>query len=288
DVLKHFVLVLAIEHLKLKPQPFRVVDTHAGVGIYDLDGIEAGKTGEWQGGIGRLLGAELSPAATAIVAPYLAIVRRYVGERNEPAAATRRYPGSPLIARELLRSGDVLVANELHTEDRAGLEQTFFRDSQVKVLGLDGYLVAKSTLPPKERRGLVVIDPPFEVAGEFDRLHAAMMEVHRRFAGGIQLIWYPVKDAVAVECFKRQVAASPLPKTLFAELAIRSRTSGDGGLTASGVLVVNPPYTLPDRLAVALPELARVLSGGPTAGGRHDWGWLIEERLTTVSTINST
>lgn len=287
DVLKHLVLVLVVEHLKLKPQPFRVVDTHAGIGIYDLDGVEASKTGEWRGGIGRLIEAELSPAAAAVVAPYLDVVRRHLGDLHDPAAR-RRYPGSPAIVRDLLRAGDVLVANELHPDDRALLARAFIRDKQVKVLGLDGYTVAKSTLPPKERRGLIVVDPPFEVAGEFDRMLAAVSDVHRRFASGIQLLWYPVKDTVAVQRFKIRLAEAQIAETLFAELAVRAAAPGETGLAATGVVVVNPPYTLHERLAVAIPELSRVLAERAGDGARYELGWLVGESLTRVKTIKTT
>lgn len=154
DVLKHLVLTLAIEHLKLKPQPFRVVDTHAGIGLYDLAGFEAEKTGEWRAGIARLLAANLSPAARDVLAPYLAVVRPYLGDDLEAPGLVREYPGSPLVARDLMRPGDTLVLNELHPEDRAALEMLFRRDKQSKVLGLDGYTVLKSVLPP-DRKSVV-------------------------------------------------------------------------------------------------------------------------------------
>lgn len=283
DVLKHLVLTLAIEHLKLKPQPFRVVDTHAGVGLYDLAGVEAGKTGEWRAGIARLIAADLTPAARTVLAPYLAVVRRYLGDDLETPGVVREYPGSPRIARDLMRPGDVLVVNELHPLDRAALEALFRRDRLTKVLGLDGYTVLKSTLPPKERRGLVLVDPPFEEPGEFDRMLAGMEEAQRRFAGGTQILWYPVKDRDGVARFRDRIAAQGTAETLAAEIAVRGDGDAGAGLAATGVVVVNPPYTMHDKLAAALPELAAAMAD-PAAGGdirgtpRWRLDWLVREQ----------
>src|SRR3990170_5575144 len=150
DVLKHAVLALVIEHLKRKPAPFRVIDTHAGVGLYDLSGAEAATTGEWRDGIGRLFGAALAKPVAELLAPYFSVVRQ-----ENPSGRLERYPGSPLIARRLLRRGDRLIANELHPEDGDSLRRLFAGDPQTKVLALDGWVALKALLPPKERRGVV-------------------------------------------------------------------------------------------------------------------------------------
>lgn len=277
DVLKHLVLALVIEHLKLKPQPFRVVDTHAGIGLYDLAGVEAGKTGEWRAGIARLLAAELPPSVRAVLAPYLDVVRQFMPHADvDSAAAVLQYPGSPLIARTLMRADDALILNELHPEDRVALASLFRRDKATRVLGLDGYTVLKSTLPPKERRGLLLVDPPFEEPGEFERMLAAIREAHRRFAGGTQVHWYPVKDADAVRRFHRTVEREALAETLLVEIAVRASNASEPGLAAAGVLVVNPPYTLHAKLATALPEVAALLRQGDGAGHRLEW--LVAER----------
>ena len=168
DVLKHLVLALVIDYMRRKEAPFRVIDTHAGCGRYALGSIQAGKTGEWRGGIGRLLGPDskpLPPDVAKVMRPYLDAVRA-----ENPAPPLEVYPGSPLIARHLMREQDVLVANELHPEDHADLKSAIGRDRRVKLLALDGWVALKSLLPPKERRGVVLIDPPFEQEGEFDRL----------------------------------------------------------------------------------------------------------------------
>lgn len=264
DVLKHAVLALVIEHLKLKPAPFRVIDTHAGIGLYDLAGEQAGKTGEWREGIGRVLAADFSPEAAAALAPYLSVVRALNGG---DAKSLRRYPGSPLIARTLMRAGDALVLNELHPEDNVALKREFARDAQVKVLDLDGFTALKALLPPKERRGVALVDPAYEEPGELDRLVQGLQEASRRFAGGTLLLWYPIKDERAVGAFRREIAALGIAKVLAVELTIRG--GGDPTvLNGCGLIIVNPPFTLAGKRKALLPELARVLAQGKGAGFR--------------------
>ena len=197
DVLKHAVLALVIEHLKLKPAPFRVIDTHAGVGVYDLGAEEAQKTGEWREGIGRIVSADLPPDAAAALAPYLGVVRGLNAQIAREGTLTR-YPGSPLLARRLMREGDHLVVNELHPEDNIALRKLFGHDPQTKVLELDGWTALKSLLPPKERRGVVLVDPAYEQPGELERLVQGLKEAARRFATGTILLWYPIKDVTAI------------------------------------------------------------------------------------------
>ena len=189
DVVKHVVLSRIIEYLKRKDAPFRVIDTHAGIGLYDLSSDEAAKTGEWLDGIGRIAGKAFSPEATALLAPYLD-----AAGLNDGTGAIKSYPGSPLIARRLLRKQDRLFAIELHPEDAAELRQLFAGDIQTRVLELDGWLALGAQLPPKERRGLVLVDPPFEEPGEFDRMADALIKAHQRWPGGIYALWYPVKN----------------------------------------------------------------------------------------------
>jgi 23S rRNA (adenine2030-N6)-methyltransferase len=259
DVLKHAVLALVIEHLKLKPAPFRVIDTHAGIGLYDLTSEASLKTGEWQAGIGRVLDKELPADAAAILAPYLAVVR----EVNGPGPL-ERYPGSPLIARRLVRASDRLVVNELHPEDYAALEKLFARDAESKVLALDAWTALKSLLPPKERRGVVLVDPAFEQQGELERLVEGLGEAVRRFATGTFLLWYPIKDVKAVAAFRRKIAALALPKALAVELMIRGAEDAQR-LNGAGLIVVNTPYTLEARLKVLMPVLVRLLAQGEDA-----------------------
>ena len=261
DVMKHAVLALIITHLKAKPKPFRVIDTHAGIGVYDLSSEEAARTSEWRDGIARLAAAaktdqlgELAP----LLAPYLSVV-----DHLQDGDTLHRYPGSPALARALLRRDDRLIANELHAQDSTLLRRNLGRDSRIKVLSHDGWSVLKSTLPPKERRGVIVIDPPFEQPGEFDRMVRALGDAVRRFATGIYLLWYPLKDERAVARFKHDVAETGLPRLLAAELTIRAPGAGQTAgkvLFGSGLLIHNPPFGLHQSLTTLLPGLAGLLA----------------------------
>ena len=262
DVVKHATLTLVIEHMKLKPGPFRIIDTHAGIGDYDLASIEAQKTGEWREGIGRLLDAKLPPETGQILAPYLSVVRKL-----NPAGAVIRYPGSPRIARELMRSSDHLVVNELHPEDHKALARLFAHDPQVKVMSLDAWTAVKALLPPPERRGLVLIDPAFEQPGELDRLITALKEGIRRFAGGTYLLWYPIKEQRPVAAFRRKIADLGLSKATAYELTIRD-PQDETRLNGAGLIVINGPFTLAARMKVLLPELARILQQAKGGGFR--------------------
>lgn len=276
DVLKHAVLAAVISHLKRKPQPFRVIDTHAGAGLYDLAGDEAERTGEWREGIGRILADAAPPAdVAAVLAPYLDVVR---GENPDwqSGASLTRYPGSPLIARRLMRPGDKLVANEPHPEDGARLKALFARDASAKVLALDGWMALKSLLPPPERRGVVLIDPPFEQAGEFHRLTAALVEAHRRFATGTVILWFPVKDARRVTAFHREVETLGIPKLLASELYVRAPLS-EGTLAGTGLVVLNPPFTLEAALQTLLPYFTQKLGRAKSAG--HQLTWIAGESI---------
>jgi len=254
DVLKHAVLALVIEHLKLKPPPFRVIDTHSGIGLYDLASEAAVKTGEWRAGIGRVIDAELSADAAAAIAPYLAAVRDVNGK-----GPLKRYPGSPLIARRLMRASDRLVVNELHPEDHAELAKLFARDAETKVLELDGWTALKSLLPPKERRGVVLVDPAFEEEGELERLVEGLREATRRFATGTFVFWYPIKDPKVIAGFRRNIAGLGLPKVLAVELMVRAAEDTQR-LNGAGLVIVNPPYTLDAQLKALLPELVPLLA----------------------------
>jgi 23S rRNA (adenine2030-N6)-methyltransferase len=273
DVVKHAVLALVLEHMKRKETPFRVVDTHAGTGLYDLAGEEAQKTGEWQHGIGRILAAAPPGEIAAILAPYLDAVRA-----ENDGGPLVRYPGSPRVARRLMRPGDRLVVNEAHPEDAARLAALFANDRAVKVMTLDGWTALKALLPPKERRGVVLVDPPFEEPGEFKRLIDGLVAAHRRFATGTVILWYPIKDERLVRAFQRDAAALAIPKLLSAELLIRAPSSA-GELAGSGLLILNPPFTLEAQLAVLLPYLAATLARGKGAG--HRLAWLAGERVTS-------
>jgi len=253
DVVKHAVLCRLVDYLKQKDKAFRVIDTHAGIGRYDLASVEAGKTGEWQGGIGRLFEAGLDPKAAALLQPYLDAVRA-----ENPDGGLRRYPGSPLIVRHLLRDQDRLTAIELHPDDAVRLKGVFAGDFQVRVIELDGWLALGAHLPPKEKRGLVLIDPPFEEEGEFARLVEGLQKAHRRWPGGTYALWYPIKDRKAVAAFRAALREAGIPKLLDVGIEIRP-PSGGPSLDGSGLVVVNPPFTLEGELRLLLPALHKAL-----------------------------
>jgi len=269
DVLKHAVLALVTEHLKLKPGPFAVLDTHAGIGLYDLTSEAAKKTGEWRAGIGRLLGPDAVPIPAEvqpILAGYLDVVRA-----ENPVGALQRYPGSPLIARNLLRNCDRLMLCELHPADAGLLATLFGRDKQVSIEPSDGWMALKARLPPRERRGLILIDPPFEEKGEFERIVQGLEAGLRRFATGCFLIWYPIKDAKPIARFHTELASLATRGTLKAELLQRRPTRPDQ-LNGAGLIVINPPFTLYPKLASLLPWLAATY--GEAGAGFSHLHWL--------------
>lgn len=253
DVVKHVVLSRLVEYLKQKDKAFRVIDTHAGIGRYDLSSTEAQKTGEWRGGIGRLVDAALDPPAAALLAPYLEAVRSL-----NPQGGVKKYPGSPLIVRHLMRKQDRLSAIELHRQDAGKLRTLFQGDFQTRVIELDGWLALGAHLPPKEKRGLVLVDPPFEEEGEFDRLVDGLRKAHKRWPGGIYALWYPVKDRKAVAAFRKALVQSGVPKLLDVGFEIRP-PSAEPSLDGSGMVVVNPPFTLEGELRRLLPALHKLL-----------------------------
>jgi 23S rRNA (adenine2030-N6)-methyltransferase len=265
DVVKHATLALLIERLKAKDTAFRVIDTHAGVGMYDLAADEATRTGEWCEGIGRLWEAKRSAALDALLAPYLAAV----AAANDGGPLTR-YPGSPWIARHLFRRQDRLTAVELHPEDAAALETLFAGDVQVRTIALDGWLALGAFVPPKERRGLVLVDPPFEERDEFVTLPDRFAEAYRKWPTGIYALWYPVKDLAAVDRLRVGLAKSGIRRLMRAELSVRERTSGDT-FNGTGLIVCNPPWQFADALVTLLKGLTPILKQGDGAD------WLLDE-----------
>jgi 23S rRNA (adenine2030-N6)-methyltransferase len=262
DVVKHSVLALLIERLKAKDAAFRVIDTHAGVGIYDLTADQASRTGEWHAGIGRVWGAPRKPALDALLVPYLAAVAAANGA-PEPAPLTR-YPGSPWIARHLFRRKDRLTAVELHPEDAAALETLFAGDIQVRTIALDGWLALGAFVPPKERRGLVLVDPPFEERDDFDTMLAAFGEAHRKWPTGVYALWYPVKDLAAVDRFRLGLARSGIRRLVRAELNVRDRDTA-GTFNGAGLVICNPPWQFAGSLRDLLVGLVPILAEAPGA-----------------------
>jgi 23S rRNA (adenine2030-N6)-methyltransferase len=270
DVVKHAALSRLVEYLKLKDKAFRVIDTHAGIGLYDLSSEEAQKTGEWLNGIGRLLEAKISPDAQALLAPYLEAVKS-----DNPEGSVEIYPGSPLIVRRLMRPQDRLSAIELHPQDFRRLKNLFAGDFQVRTIELDGWLALGAHLPPKEKRGLVLVDPPFEQEGEFDRLVDGLLRAHRRWPGGIYALWYPIKDRAAVSQFRAGLKMSGIPKILDVAFEVR-QPSRDERLDGSGLVVVNPPFVFEKEMRVLLPELKKALA--EDSGARWSLEWIAGEK----------
>jgi 23S rRNA (adenine2030-N6)-methyltransferase len=265
DVMKHITLTRLIEYLKLKPAAFRMIDTHAGIGRYSLTGDEAKRSPEWMDGIGKLLKAELKEPVKTLVQPYIDAVMSV--NRNGTLA---RYPGSPLVARKLFRPQDRLSALELHPADYRKLRDQFEGDIQARITELDGWLALGAHLPPKEKRGIVLVDPPFEEDGEYERLVDGFARAYRRFPGGTYCLWYPLKKGAPIKEFHEALQATDIPKILCAELAVRSDRETTG-LTGSGLIIVNPPFTLKDELHQLLPALKDHLAQDRFASQRAFW-----------------
>ncbi len=234
DVVKHATLALVLDHLRAKDKPIAVLDTHAGIGRYDLQAIEAEKTGEYRDGILRVIDRP-HPA----LEPYLGVVAAMNPGRPSP----RLYPGSPELIVRLTRPADRIHLAELHPEDAATLASAYAHDPRVSVTNQDGYIALKALLPPEPRRGLVLIDPPFEVTDEFARLARGLRHAHRRFATGIYAAWYPIKDRPPVAAFHKDVAESGIRKVMVAELLLRPDSDPER-LNGCGLVIVNPPWRL--------------------------------------------
>ena len=265
DVVKHALLCRVLVHLREKPAAFRVIDTHAGAGRYDLAGPEAGKTQEWRDGIDRLRRAELAAPIRALLAPYLDAVAAL-----NPSGGLKTYPGSPLLAKALLRWQDRLIACELEPEAAAALQNELAGDARVKAIAIDGWTALTAYVPPVERRGVVLVDPPFEQPGEFPRLVEGLSAAHRKWPTGVYLLWYPIKDPAEVAAFARSLSRLGIAKMLRVELIVPTAVP-DTGLRGSGLIAVNPPWTLHDELKVLLPALAAVMSRGPAGAATLDW-----------------
>jgi 23S rRNA (adenine2030-N6)-methyltransferase len=267
DVHKHAVLARILVHLRAKPAAFRVIDTHAGAGRYDLSGPEPSRSGEWRDGINRLVTNPIEARAQALLAPYLDAVAAL-----NPSGRLSTYPGSPLLARMLMGPQDRLIACELEPHAAAALAATLRGDRQAKAVAIDGWMALSAYVPPKERRGLVLIDPPFEDTGEFARLPGAIAAAHRKWPTGIYMLWYPLKERRAPDALAKRLRALGLPRLLRAELTI-GPLDPTAPLAGSGLIVVNPPFPLEAELRMILPVLASTLS----AQGQCRIDWLAKE-----------
>lgn len=271
DVLKHVVMTAIIDYLARKPAPFAVLDTHAGRGSYDLAGGQAARTREYAEGVGRLYDATQVPP---LARRYLSLVRAF-NQARQGDERLRHYPGSPRLARMQLRAQDSLVLCELHPEENARLKTEFHGDRLVHVHQRDGWEALGALLPPKEKRGLVLIDPPYEQQEEELKLAAnKLAEACARFPTGIFVLWYPIKERATILHFHQQLKQGPYRRLLVAELCVlpddnRLRLNG------SGVAIVNPPWQLDVQLATELPWLWKRLS--VDGQGCHRLQWLARE-----------
>lgn len=256
DVLKHVVLAKIAEHLNLKPAPWSYLDTHAGVGMYDLSGDEAERTGEWRNGVGRLRDRKLGDAAEALLSPWRAVLSEL---------APNLYPGSPEIVRRIARADDRLRLCEKHPKDAVSLAEAIGRDKRVKVTEIDGWTALNAWLPPRERRGLVLIDPPFEETGEYARMAEAFLKAHKIWPTGTYALWRPIKDPRADAALVKPLVDAGIPKLIDVQLLVRA--PGDPKILAgSGLVIANPPWTLADELRSGLPEIAQALAQSSGAG----------------------
>jgi 23S rRNA (adenine2030-N6)-methyltransferase len=284
DVHKHAVLARILVYLRQKPAAFRIIDSHAGAARYDLFADEAARSGEWRGGIARLWQARQQQSrdwvsVEPLLSPYLDAVAACNAD-----GGLRTYPGSPLIAQHFIRPQDRLIACEIEPRSAALLAATLRGDRRVKTLAIDGWTAIAAYVPPKERRGLVVVDPPFEDAADFIRLSTTLADAHRKWPTGIYMLWYPIKAREASQALARRLQRLQIAKILRCELTVLPLRT-DGALAGSGLIVVNPPFTLEADLQIMLPALTRLLAPQPgsepqvtaaaaarvAGGARIDW-----------------
>jgi 23S rRNA (adenine2030-N6)-methyltransferase len=264
DVLKHVVLARVIDYLKHKDKLFHVIDAHAGVGAYALEGPEAAKTKEWEGGVAKMQAA-FGADVEALLMPY----RQVIADLNADHML-RFYPGSPEIAVHLLRKGDFMTFNELHPDDFETLRARYEPDPRVRITQMDAAQLLKANLPPRVRRGIVLIDPPYEQKAEKEAMVKALADGHKRFANGIFLVWYPVKGKDYAEQLCADFQKLALSAMLKVEVRVREAFDG-GGLAGSGVIIVNPPWPLEDELKLLVPVLADRLGVGTWGRGTIEW-----------------
>ncbi|EKF9123536.1 23S rRNA (adenine(2030)-N(6))-methyltransferase RlmJ [Vibrio cholerae] len=265
DVLKHIVQSLILNSLQQKEKPFVYHDTHSGVGRYDLTHEWSEKTGEYKQGIARVWQQDNIPTE---LDSYLDAIRQL-----NQGETLRYYPGSPRVARAHLREQDRMVLTELHPSDYPLLEQEFHRDRQVSIYKEDGFARLKASLPPQERRGLVLIDPPYELAKEYRDVVRAIAQSYKRWATGIYAIWYPVVNRCDIDDMLEGLQGLEIRKILQIELGVAPDTN-ERGMTASGMIVINPPWTLESQMQTILPFLKQAIA---PATGHYKVEWVVPE-----------
>lgn len=267
DVMKHVVLTAMLKYLTQKDAALCYIDTHAGAGTYDLRSDYAQKTGESSDGVSKLWGRKDVPEA---IADYLALLKPL----NTVADLTK-YPGSPSIAAVLLRPQDRLELCELHSTDFPLLQKMFSRDRRVHCHAVDGYRFSAGLVPPVERRGLVLMDPSYELASEFDTAIATIAKLHLKFSTGTYALWYPILDERRTASLRRQIEKHPIRDVLHLALRLADRPSRPG-MYGSGMIVINPPWTLRAAMEASLPFLAAELGMNDKAGFEIEQ-WMAEK-----------
>lgn len=261
DIIKHSTLCLILEALNQKEKPYFYGDTHAGAGCYSLASEHAKATGEYLGGISKLWQAKDIPES---LAAFMKVVSQYNRD------SLRFYPGSPLFAKALMREHDKLTLNEIHPSDAPLLKREFKQDRRAHIEAIDGYHFCKDRLPPTPRRGLVLMDPSYELRDEYSRLFKSVEDGLKRWETGIFALWYPVVDRQQIDQLERKIARQVKRPTLQVELAVAADSEGYG-MTASGMIVINPPWRLFEQLADLLPWLASTLEADESANQRLHW-----------------
>lgn len=270
DVFKHLLLTQLINLMKQKDAPFAYLDTHAGLGVYDLQANEAQRTGEWLSGIKLLLE---QPNQPSILESYLDVIRTL-----NPGHNLRYYPGSPLFAQKLLRLQDKIILNELHPQDLSFLKQLVKEDKRINIHNQNGWLLIKALLPLTEKRALILIDPPFEKLNDFEQSLFALTEITKRMRQAVVALWYPIKNKDDLRKFYYNAQQlTTIPKLLKVEFLIH-RADNNLGLNGSGMLIVNPPWKLETILTQLLKYLIQTLS--PHIGN-YSIEWLIAEKTNT-------
>ena len=271
DVFKHVFLTRALTYLTKKETALRFIDTHAGIGRYDLTSDEARRSPEWRDGIARLLKARPPREIADLLRPYFEIVGAFDAEEGRPFS----YPGSPAIAQALLRPQDRIALCEAHDEEREKLVAALGHDARLSIVGTDGYIALNAYVPPKERRGLALVDPPYESTREAARVEAALAKALQKWPRGVYLLWRPIKDEREDRRILNAIAALGVPGLLRLELDIGPVPPGPNSpspLSRVGLLFVNPPYGFIDEARLLAPYLTKLLTR--SGQGSHVCEWL--------------
>ena len=253
DVLKHCVLMLVLEYVTQKDKPFLYVDTHAGAGLYDLQSDWAKKTRDFDTGIGRIWQLDVTNIPEGMHG-YLRAIKAL-----NPQGDLHEYPGSPWLAQTMLREQDKARLFELHSKEYHYLQLLFARSKQIKTEHRDGFQGLSAVLPPAERRAVILVDPPYEVKADYQTVVESVKAAYKKFSTGIYLLWYPVVNRKFINRIERELADSGIRNILLAELAI-SADAEEAGMTASGMIIINPPWQLQDALKKVLPYLQQELA----------------------------